>query len=773
MGDRLGEGCAYGNLGNAFESLGDFKRAIEYHQNRLSIAKQVGDRAGEGRAYGNLGIAYRSLGVFQQAIEYHHKHLTIAEEVGDRAEEGAAYGNLGNAFDSLGDFKQTIEYHQKHLSIAKEVGDRVGEGGAYGNLGNAYQSLGNFQKAIECHRKHLSVAKEVGNKAGEGISYGNLGNAYQALGDFKQAIEYYEKDLNIAKEVGDRAGEGSAYGNLGTAYQSLGDVQQAIEYQQKHLSIAKEVGDRAGEGAAYGNLGKAYDSLGDIQQAIRYYKKDLNIAKEVGDNTGEGMSCYNLGSVFESLGSLHKAIDFYRSSVKAFNITRALLLSEDVWKITFRDLHQLAYTALWRTLLNLKDTDEALCAAEEGRAQALNDGLKVKYGMRVLSFVSLEAKETISYVSREVSVQTVFLALQQNTVNIWLLSKENKVVFRQLEIQGGCALDDSVIILLETALKNIGAGVCARCENRSFDELSSDPPYTREANEEITGSSHCTNNSLKALYDQLIGPIADMLQDDELIIVPDGPLCLAPWSAMNNSIRIRTVPSLTSLRLIVSSLEDYHSRSGTLLVGDPCLKEVPINLPQLPCAKKEVEMIGEILMTQPLTGNQATKSEVLKGMTSVSLIHIAAHGRKQTGEIALAPNPGWSSKFPEEQDYILKMSDVQALGLRAKLVVLSCCHSGRGELKSEGVVGMARAFLCAGVRSVLASLWAIDDEATMEFMKIFYQHLREGKRASVALHQAMKYLRGSEKFFAMKYWAPFVLIGDDVTLQFDEETKPL
>ena len=66
------------------------------------------------------------------------------------------------------------------------------------------------------------------------------------------------------------------------------------------------------------------------------------------------------------------------------------------------------------------------------------------------------------------------------------------------------------------------------------------------------------------------------------------------------------------------------------------------------------------------------------------------------------------------------MSDVLAVRLQAGLVVLSCCHSGRGKVNSEGVVGIARAFLAAGGRCVLATLWAISDEATMEFMKSFY-----------------------------------------------------
>ena len=146
-----------------------------------------------------------------------------------------------------------------------------------------------------------------------------------------------------------------------------------------------------------------------------------------------------------------------------------------------------------------------------------------------------------------------------------------------------------------------------------------------------------------------------------------------------------------------------------MLVGDPCLKQVtsrsgkPVYA-QLYYARKEVEMIGEVLKVKPLIGKEATKRAVLEQITSVALIHIAAHRRKETGEIALAPNPGYTTEVPKEPDYILTMSDVQAVKLRARLVVLSCCHSGRGTVMSEGVVGMARAFLSAGARCVLVSL---------------------------------------------------------------------
>ena len=334
--------------------------------------------------------------------------------------------------------------------------------------------------------------------------------------------------------------------------------------------------------------------------------------------------------------------------------------------------------------------------------------------------------------------------------------------------------EDSFAALLEASLKKIGAGVNVRCENRSLDNEKDNAALSTRDDDRILEQSRRKTDWLQPLYDVVISPIEDLLNCDELIVVPDGALSLAPWAALSESLRIRTVPSLAILKLITDSSADHHTKDGVLLVGDPSLEKVtnkrgkPIHK-QLNYAKKEVEMIGAILNGQPLTGEAATKQEVLKRIESVALVHIAAHGKKETGEIALAPNPGWQSKNPTpmEEDYILKMSDIQAAELRARLVVLSCCHSGKGEVNSEGVVGMARAFLFAGARSVLVSLWAIDDEATMEFMKSFYQHLRAGESASHALQRAMKCLRDSENFSAPKYWAPFVLIGDDVTIQFD------
>ena len=813
IGDRGGEGAAYGNLGIAYWSLGDYRKAIEYHKKHLKIAIEIGDRGGEGAAYGNLGTAYRSLGDYRKAIGYLEKLVKIAIEIGDRGGEGAAYGNLGTAYCSLGDYQKAIEYLEKHLKIAIEIGDRGGEGTAHVNLSTAYLSLGDYRKVIEYLEKHLKTAIEIGDRRVEGEAYGNLGTAYKSLGDYRTAIEYFEKNLKIAIEIGDRGGEGKAYGNLGTAYQSLGDYRKAIKYPEKHLKIAIEIGDRGGEGAAYGNLGIAYWSLGDYRKAIEYHKKHLKIAIEIGDRYGEGAAYGNLGNAYCSLGDYQKAIEYlekglkiaieigdrggeahayhnigmvygvlkqfenargnFLCSVKALNTLRCLMKSKDDWKINFRELHDNTYAALWKCLLQLGKVNDALLAAEQGRAQTLSDNLFIQYKLPAsLPAATIDTEATISRLFTELSTTTIFLAIADLTINIWFLSRKKQVVFRIGRLEGDRTEEDPIRALLQSSFEKIGTEDTVRCEDRTFNELENECSFRMEVRGKGVGKLPLPSleNPFKPFYDAVIDPIVDLLgsQDDKLVIVPDGALCFIPWAAVTESIRIHIVPSLTSYQLILSVPEGHHKKKGALLVGNPCLNQLKKPEPDLPCAQEEVEMIASILNTRPLTGRQATKTEVMKRMSSVGLIHIAAHGNKRTGEIALSPNPGWTSKFPQKKDFILKMSDVQAAGLRARLVVLSCCHSGRGRIsKGEGVVGIARAFLAAGARSVLVTLWAIDDEATMVFMKSFYQHLKDGKTASAAVEQSIKCLRESEKYSEMKYWAPFQLIGDDVRIEFE------
>ena len=158
-------------------------------------------------------------------------------------------------------------------------------------------------------------------------------------------------------------------------------------------------------------------------------------------------------------------------------------------------------------------------------------------------------------------------------------------------------------------------------------------------------------------------------------------------------------------------------------------------------------MVAKVLGEKALTGFSATKDEVkIRLQEGVSIIHIAT-------ELILSPGPRVGKKIPKENIY--------SSGIDAQLVVLSCCHSGRGTVKAEGVVGLTRA---ARARSVLASLWAVDDKATYYFMESFYWHLKSGESASASLQQAMKKMRTIPKWSHPYYWASFFIVGDDIRI---------
>ena len=157
--------------------------------------------------------------------------------------------------------------------------------------------------------------------------------------------------------------------------------------------------------------------------------------------------------------------------------------------------------------------------------------------------------------------------------------------------------------------------------------------------------------NLPICYKLIIAPVVDYLEGPEIIIVPDRALYYIPFAALpdesgkylSETFRIRIAPSLTTLKLINESPADYHCQTVALIVGNPdvgrvCFKGGLKYITRLPCAENEAKMIAEKLDVEPLLGQQATKEAVLQAINSVALIHIAAHGEAERGEIALAPS---------------------------------------------------------------------------------------------------------------------------------------
>lgn len=785
VGDRENEKQSYCHLGKAYWCIGNVRKAIEYHELHLIFATELNDSVGQVLAYNDLGNAYQCIGEYKKAIKYQENCLKvfINEEIGEQHRHilCSAYSCLGNAYGLLGFFNQALDYCQRCLEISTELGLKEGQASAYSGLGSSYVHLGNFRKAVECHKSELKLVAKLGNQKGKGQANSNLAVAYFHLRDFEKAIHCLERQLKVAKEVGDAEGEQRAYSLLGCCYYDLGDLQIALEYHNRSLKLAKRIEDSIGIGIEYGHLGSVYTDLGDPKKAKECHEKHLKIAQQVDDRVGEAKAYFGLGRSFESTGSLQESRECYQSSVNIFNEVRASIYLKDALKITFRHMYKRAYTRLWLLLLQQGKVTEALLAANQGRAQALRDLMKLNYSLEK-PFTSVHTRsleETILQASSTIPSNVAFMAVYGERVFSWVTRKGPKLSLtcRIKKISDGFSPDYAesyLSSLTESVRTDIGVRICVKCEDRSLKRLEDSEWIDTDQSEACSMAREV--NPLKVLYDIAVSPIADLISSDELIIVPDGPLWLVPYAAfmtprskyLCETFRIRMIPSLDCLKILADCPVGYHRETGALLVGDPCVQEVVFRgrrkLQQLPCAEKEVKIIGKITNTMPLTGTKATKTQVLKSLSSVSLVHIAAHGCMETGEIVLAPNPIRSSPIPTEEDFLLTMTDVLNVKIRAKLVVLSCCHSGRGEVKAEGVVGIARAFLGAGARSVLVSLWAIDDEATLEFMKSFYKFLVEGRSASEALNRTMNFMRESEQFSELRLWAPFILIGDDVTL---------
>ena len=838
IGDRKGEAACYGNLGTVYQSLGEYGKAETYLENALVILKEIGDKQGEATCYGNLGSVYQYLGEYEKAKTYQENALIIRKEIGDKRGEAACYGNLGTVYQDLGEYEKAKSYQENALVIRKEIGDKEGEATCYGNLGIVYQSLGEYGKAKTYQENALIIRKEIGDKEGEATCYGNLGIVYQYLGEYEKAKTYQENALVITKEIGDKQGEATCYGNLGTVYQYLGEYEKAKSYLENALIIKKEIGDKQGEATCYGNLGTVYESLGENEKAETYHKNALLILKEIGDKKGEAVSYGKLGVLFCSLGKYAEAKEYHERALAvsgeigcvevevashanlAFNLLlegnvslpddvfsnllasinkcekmRSFLGRNDQFKISLLDKHNPSYQLLSAMYcLGVEKEKEALCVLELGRGRALADLISGLYSaQQQISVNPLLWPEIERIVKKEIDCNCLYISYFGRYMFLWVLKVEKPTIFRKVDVnecfvKKGLERDVQEVF----SKKTFGRFNVLGNDEESYEDRSLSFSKVGESKHETSkeGSSAAfrpveteEEEDLQPVptaaecYKMIIAPVANFLDEPEIVIVPNRALYKVPFAALKDesdiylsqTYRIRIVPSLSTLGLIQDSPADYHSQTGALVVGDPDVGDVLYKgriqkLCRLPSARKEAVMIAELLGGEPLLEERATKQAVLQKIPSVSLIHFAAHGHAERGEIALAPQRP-TNATPCEKDYLLTMDDISQVQLRAKLVVLSCCHSAQGKVRAEGVVGIARAFLGSGARSVLAALWPIPEEATEQLMSRFYKHLVRGKSASESLHQAMKWMR-SNGYADLENWAPFMLIGDNVKFDF-------
>ncbi|MEA5574026.1 CHAT domain-containing tetratricopeptide repeat protein [Calothrix sp. UHCC 0171] len=778
IGDRRGEGLVLGNLGAVYSSLGEYQKAIKLYQQSLAIATEIGDRAQQATRLNNLGNAYSDLGEPQKTVEFLQQALKVFQQIGDRPGEGNVLGSLGNAYYSQGDYKQAIDFHQQSLAIFKKIGDRSGEGGALGGLGNIYNSLGEYQKAIEFHQQRLQISKQIGERTGESAALTNLGNAYGSLKDYQKAIESYQQALALDNKIGNRSGIGKALGNLGTVYDALGDYQKAIDFYQQRLKIAKEIGERSGEASVLTNLGNVYDALGEPKKAIDFQQQALGIFKQIGDRFGEGAALNNLGSTFRKSGNLSAAERVLKQGIEVWKSQRGKLADRNDLKISIFEQQTRTYEILQRVLIAQNKTDAALEVSENGRARAFVDLLisRLQPNSNASTEININQIKQIAKSQNAILVQYSIITdefkiagkeqSKESELYIWVIKPTGEITFRKADLKPLWQKEN-------TTLKDIVTITRESIGVRGTAFRGIDVSYNPDAPKAV--------NRLKRLHELLIAPIADLLPKNpnaRVTFIPQASLFLVPFPALQDKDgkyliekhTILTSPSIQVLDLTRKQKQRIGNKpiqgNNMLIVGNPTMPavspkigEVPQQLSALPGAELEANAIAKLFKTQSLIGNQATETEVTKRLFQAQFIHFATHGlfddiQGLNSSIALASG----NKNNEKSDGLLTAGEILDLKLNAELVVLSACDTGRGKISGDGVIGLSRSLISAGVPSVLVSLWAVPDAPTAELMTEFYQNLQKSPDKAQALRQAM--LKTMKQHPNPSAWAAFTLIGE-------------
>ena len=767
----------------------DYTRAIEWGEKNLEVMVQLSGEFSDlaGSAAMMLAFSYRQQLKYEKAKELFEKALRIKQETGDRKKEAMCYSRLGTLFHHVGQYHNSKKYAEKALEISKEIGDKMGIAKCYGLLGIVFESLGQYDRAMEYIDKSLLIRREIGDREGVADAYIYKAKVCYSVGEYAFGKNFAKEALTIQNEIGDRKGKVRSYNSFAIFFLHHGQFAKAVQYLRESLLIAKETGCKDAEIFCYVNLGGAYANLGEYAEAKENIEKGLKISKETGEVERQVGCHYNLAWIMIYEGKTEESISNLFSSIQNCEKLRSFLGDHDPHKVSLLDKHFTPYQTLSKVFCKRGDYVKALYVLELGRARALTELMSTQYFAGKQITIDPQSWMGIEGIIKKGSNFTcLYISYFVLDIYLWILNQKQSVHFRHVK-RNETVSTIGPVGNLNAFLRNPLVRGCQKlpqghCEDRSMFPLVA----CSSSQEDIVAAllrvgldeddqEQEPRPTLELLYKIFIAPMADLLDEPEVLIVPDRSLYKIPFAALKDengkylseTFRIRIVPSLTALKLIQESPATQCNDRSVLIVGDPDVSEWPGDvdgLDQLPFARKEAEMIGALLGVQPLLGCQATKQAVLEAMRSASLIHFAAHGNAERGEIVLAPERLVNSTL-QKDDFLLTMSEVSKVQLSAKLVVLSCCHSGRGQIKAEGVVGIARAFLGSGARSVLVALWAIEDKATEQFMGRLYENLVRGESASESLHQTMKWMR-ENGFPKVRQWAPFVLIGDNVTFDF-------
>lgn len=554
--------------------------------------------------------------------------------------------------------------------------------------------------------------------------------------------------------------------------------------------------------------------VNDLKAAIENFKKAEELALKQSNLEVEWDSAIGLGTAYRELGEIKSAEESLRKAISLFEKEKNKNSRDDSKTYTL-DLRGSCFQELVGLLVAENKLDEALEIAERGRARAFLDlleGRRVRQEQKLVATGETHKTElvamappnfapgagaTSTFRSVEVVPKTKNMVIDSTVSDVSAKAPDVAEIKKLIAESGSYIVeyylsDDKVFAFVVSPDGKVQAPPPVKIDKRAMNQMVIDayqevisPPKDLK---DLQASNERRQASLQKLYALLIDPIKPFLPTEAekvLTIVPHGSLYKVPFAALIDKdgkffIEAHTlaiVPAVGVFRATHKLLEEAHGGAGTkeslLAFGNPTMPKVA-GLGQLPYAEREVKKISELFGPSSLVkvGPDASRTNLKELAPKVSVIHLATHGlldeeNPMDSSVILASSP--------TDDGLLTVRDILQLpALKARLITLSACQTGRGKITGDGVAGLSRAFILAGTPSVLVSLWNVDDVMTEYQMGAFYQNYLAGADKAKALRQAqLKTIDFMEKGLPAgttskgqkiranpRYWAAFQLIGE-------------
>ena len=740
------------------------------------IANGLGEKQWANRASGELGLIAFLEGSPGRAARLLGSALLSTMASGDTGGQIRFLELIGRGFEEVNRHTEALRFFERAIKLADAEKDSGLPFMAYEGKARALVALGKPEKAKAVLDDALSKARSQQKRGHEAELLILLGRLASQTGDRKQAIADLESAGQFAKGVQFFRMEADAKFELATLYRDAGDLPTAEERARDGLDASQRVGDRY-------YVPRNLTILADLK-ARRGRVDEANALYEQAEDVIESM----LISVDEPYWNSSVAASMSQTYLQHFELVTK---SGDV-PGAFRVLERVR----GRTLAWALEDRKAFPTAESGQTVSLETDLA---GLQVQLMQTNSAEKREQLMDKLVEYERrLGLAWTKDDApghglpaqpaslsNVQEVLKPDEVLLEYV-------LDDPasfcVVISQQRAYVRVLPAGRKEIENLS-------QRFVGEIRTKGTGAELS-----KRLYAILVKPIPEAAIVPRLIIAPDSILNLLPFEALRDapgeyllkSRVISYVPSGTILNALRHAEKQKSAPKPLLAVGDVeyenqggAGRRIPtpasirgriergiadlsgIGLHDLPETRAEVEEIGKIvgLDAVMLLGKDATETGFKKQpLDQFRILHLAVHGFADTqyperSALVLGADPQSSD------DGLLQVREIIRLRLNADLTTLSACDSGVGKLQGqEGVSNLVEAFLVAGSKSVVASLWSADDTFASALMEQFYRRLAQGEDTSSALRSAkLDLLTKYGDQVSPFYWAAFIAVGETST----------